>query len=285
MRNEGVINLNKPKGITSFEAVRRIRKLLKRKVGHGGTLDPDASGVLPILVGKATRIQEYLRDLRKTYMAKIELGKETDTYDSSGKILRLGDFSKVSRGDVERAISRFIGEVEQLPPPFSAIKYRGKPLYELARKGEDVPLKPRRVIFYNIKLLSFSPPYIELEVECGWGAYIRSLAKDIGDALGCGAHLKELVRTRYGPMKIEEALRIEDVYELVSRGEDVFHPIDWVLQHLPEVKIEDQGFLFGRPIKINMDFKGKVRVYKDDEFLGIGESDGEILKPLKVLKV
>ena len=286
MKSSGIINLRKPKGITSFEAVRRIRKHVEGRVGHGGTLDPDAEGVLPILIGKATRIQEFFKELRKTYRARIELGSSTDTYDASGRVTKRGDFSGVREEDVRRALSGFVGEIEQVPPPFSALKFKGRPLYELARRGEDVPLKPRKVHFYDIKLLSFSPPYVDVEVECGGGAYIRSLAHDLGEVLGCGAHLKELVRTRDGPFAIDDALTIDEAIEALEEGYDIIYPPDEVLQHMNAVILKDgRAFGEGRAIKASLPFRGKVRVYDGSgDFLGIGESTGEILKPVKVLK-
>ncbi|MGB2885276.1 MAG: tRNA pseudouridine(55) synthase TruB, partial [Dehalococcoidia bacterium] len=190
MAIDGILNLDKPRGKTSFEVVAVVRRVSgERRVGHGGTLDPEATGVLPIYLGQGTRLVEFLVDARKVYQAEIELGISTDTYDATGRIVGRGDTSALTREDVEAATYSFKGSVEQVPPMYSAVKHQGVPLYRWARAGIELPRKTRKVEFYRIEVLEWRPPLLSLEVECSKGTYIRSLAHDLGAKLGCGAHL------------------------------------------------------------------------------------------------
>lgn len=207
---DGFLNVHKPEGWTSFDVVNFVRRLTRvKRAGHGGTLDPAATGVLPVAVGRATRLLEYLGDARKVYRATVVLGVETDTYDAEGRVVAVSEAGHVSRRDVEAVLPRFTGEVLQTPPPYSAIKRGGKPLYEYARKGIAVEVEPRPVVIHRIDLVEFALPAFVLEVECGKGTYVRSLAHDLGQALGTGAHLRSLVRTRVGPFSLEEAVTPE----------------------------------------------------------------------------
>ena len=179
---------------TSFEVVAFVRRLSgERRVGHGGTLDPKATGVLPVGLGRGTRVAEFLAQENKVYRAQVELGTATDSYDVSGKVTWRGDVSAVTRELVEAALDSFRGLIEQTPPMYSALKYQGQPLYRLARAGIEVPRLPRKVNIFRLELLDFELPLLTLEVACSKGTYIRSLAHDLGQALGCGAHLKSLV--------------------------------------------------------------------------------------------
>jgi tRNA pseudouridine55 synthase len=206
----GILNVNKPAGWTSFDAVRFIRSRCdERRVGHGGTLDPAATGVLPVLIGQATRMTEYLVDASKTYLATIELGIETDTYDAEGNIIQRSDASGVTLADVERALPAFLGEQEQTPPLYSALKRDGVPLYKRARAGEAVAVEPRRVRTERLELVAFESPLLRLLIECGKGFYVRSLAHDLGHSLGVGGTLIELVRSRVGPFLLEDAVDLE----------------------------------------------------------------------------
>ena len=215
---DGFLNVHKPAGWTSFDVVNFVRRLTRvKRAGHGGTLDPAATGVLPVALGRATRLLEYLGDARKVYLATVVLGVETDTYDAEGRVVAQGDASGVSRADVEAVLPRFLGRIQQAPPPYSAVKRGGRPLYEYARKGMAVEVEPRPVDVYRLDIRSFEPPSLVLEVECGKGTYVRSLAHDIGRALGAGAHLAALVRTRVGPFTLDDAVTPE---ELRAAGPD-----------------------------------------------------------------
>jgi tRNA pseudouridine55 synthase len=215
----GVLNLNKPAGWTSFDAVNFVRgRTGIKRVGHAGTLDPAATGVLPLLLGGATRLAEYAVDTTKTYRARIELGVETNTYDSDGEVLSRHDPSGISRSEVERAVSAFRGEFEQTPPAFSAIKRAGVPLYKLARRGEAVTPAPRRVTVEKLDLISFEPPILEIAIDCRKGFYVRSLAHDIGAQLGVGATLAGLERTRVGAFRLEDAVSLESLTRTIEAG-------------------------------------------------------------------
>ena len=230
---DGILNIDKPAGWTSFDVVNFVRSRTRvRRVGHAGTLDPAATGVLPVLLGRATRLTEYLVDATKTYVARIELGVETNTYDAEGEVVGHRDASGVTLSDVERAIAPFRGEFEQTPPAFSAIKRGGVPLYKLARKGEQVELEPRPVRVEKLDIKSYAAPYLELEIDCSKGFYVRSLAHDIGARLDVGGTLAGLVRTRAGSFRLEEAVDIETLTAEISDGswqERVFAPDEVVL--------------------------------------------------------
>ena len=210
----GILNVNKPYGITSMEVVRRLKRASRQKrVGHGGTLDPVATGVVPICFGQATRMMEYLVDGRKEYRAEIELGATTDTYDALGKVVERRPTDGVALEDVEAAIAPYLGTVKQVPPMYSALKRQGKRLYDLARAGIEVEREPRDVVVHWTRLLDWSPPIISIEVGCGRGFYMRSLAHDVGQALGCGGHLKSLERLRSGSFYVADAVELDDAEE------------------------------------------------------------------------
>jgi tRNA pseudouridine55 synthase len=211
---DGILNVDKPAGISSYRVVARIKRLTGEKhVGHAGTLDPDATGVLPVCLGKATRIVQYLTDSTKTYIATIELGICTDTYDAAGKVTQRADASGIDRIKVDAALVRFRGAISQTPPMYSALKYQGQPLYKLAREGISVERKSRAVTIHKLEITDWQPPEISLEIECTKGTYIRSLAHDLGQALGCGAYLKNLKRTRCGIFEISEAVTLAKLEE------------------------------------------------------------------------
>ena len=217
---DGLLNISKPAGLTSFATVARVRALAgEKRAGHAGTLDPMATGVLPIGLGAGTRVLSYLLELPKLYRAEIELGATTDTYDAQGRTISHGDPSHITEEGVREALRGFAGEVSQRPPAYSALKLRGQPFYSLARKGHPQSPAPRRVKVYAIRLLAFQPPRVLLEAEVGRGFYLRSLAHDLGEALGCGGFLKVLVRLRYGPFLLDEAYPPE--------GDLLSHPCPW----------------------------------------------------------
>jgi tRNA pseudouridine55 synthase len=195
---EGIVLFNKPKNYTSYQIVEFFKKRTKKKVGHGGTLDPLAEGLLILGIGKYTKeLNKFLKESVKTYIAEIILGTRSTTYDREGKITQTNaDFTQTKADKIEKILNSFIGEIEQIPPPFSAVKIKGKPAYFLARKGKKVELKPRKVKIYEIKILNYNWPILKIEVTCSSGTYIRSLANDIGEKLGCGGYLNDLKRTR-----------------------------------------------------------------------------------------
>jgi tRNA pseudouridine55 synthase len=207
---DGILNINKPSGLTSFDIVAQVKRLTgEKKVGHGGTLDPLASGILPVFLGQATRLAEYMLEHRKTYRAEIELGISTDTYDAEGRIVSRGDASNIATQQIEAALTRFRGQILQTPPAYSALKQKGQPIYKAARQGIDVKLESRPVTIYHLELLVYQSPLLILEIECGKGTYIRSIAHDLGREIGSGAYLKSLVRTAYGPFNLKNAAALE----------------------------------------------------------------------------
>jgi tRNA pseudouridine55 synthase len=241
---DGILNIDKPAGKTSFSVVAMVKRLTgERHAGHAGTLDPDAIGVLPVCLGRGTRIIEFLMDTIKIYRAQIEFGKATDTYDGSGKITRQEDPSGIDITRLEKALESFRGTIQQTPPMYSAIKHKGQPLYKLARAGIDVERKSRTIRIHRLELISWQPPEVTLDIECSKGTYIRSLAHDLGQALGCGAYLKSLVRTRCGIFDIKDAISITQLEEACRRGDwqQFLHPIDSVLQDLQAIIVDEAG--------------------------------------------
>ena len=272
---DGILNIDKPYGITSMEVVRRLKRAGRlKRVGHGGTLDPVATGVVPICIGQATRVMEYLVDNTKEYRASIKMGVKTDTYDSMGQETGRTDSSHVTRADVEQVLGSFKGVTQQVPPMYSALKRQGKRLYELARAGIEVEREARRVEVFRIELVEWSPPVATVEVGCGRGFYMRSLAHDLGEVLGCGAHLDGLVRLRSGPFKISDALSLEEGERRLSEGawRDVLHAPDAVLQHLRAAivgKRIEELIRHGRPLPTGLrapppDPKELCRTYSVD---------------------
>lgn len=235
---DGILNIHKPSGKTSFGVVSVVKQLIReRRVGHAGTLDPMASGVLPVCFGKGTRIVEFLLEASKTYYAKIELGLATDTYDAKGNTTRLGDYSNINKEQIEQSLDQFRGFIHQIPPMFSAIKYNGKRLYQFAREGISIKRKGRTTYIYSLELLDYKPPLITIKIECSRGTYIRTLAHDLGELLGCGAHLRKLVRLSYGPFKIESAIslnKLEDAF-LNNNWQRFIYPLDTVFHNFPRV--------------------------------------------------
>ncbi|HLF72086.1 MAG TPA: tRNA pseudouridine(55) synthase TruB [Dehalococcoidia bacterium] len=229
----GLLIVNKPAGWTSSDVVGFVRGRSRvKRVGHAGTLDPAATGVLPLLLGHATRLAEYLVDATKTYAATIELGVETDTYDADGEVLARNDASGVSRDAIEAALQAFRGEFDQLPPAYSAIKREGVPLYKRIRRGEDVALEPRRVRVDELHITAYEPPFVSLEIDCAKGFYVRSLAHDLGAVLGVGGSLSKLVRTRVGAFSLASAVDIETLraeFEAGTWQERLFAPDEVLL--------------------------------------------------------
>jgi tRNA pseudouridine55 synthase len=232
MTVNGILNINKSEGMTSFGVVSRLKRLSGEKhVGHTGTLDPMATGVLPVCFGQATRISSLIMETDKTYIAGIKLGIATDTYDREGKITETNDTSDLTAEQVITALESFTGTIEQVPPAYSAIKHQGKKLYQLARSGILVQPKARKVTINRLNILSIELPLISIEVACSKGTYIRSLAHDLGQKLGCGAHLDKLVRTRCGLFKLDDAIELSAVADAFKQGnwQRLLHPLDYPL--------------------------------------------------------
>lgn len=231
---DGILNINKPSGPTSFHIVSLVKRLSgERRVGHAGTLDPMATGVLPVCLGQGTRMVQFLIDNTKTYRAEIELGVATDTYDAQGRITQQGDLSGISRSQLESELASFCGLIYQVPPMYSALKFQGKPLYKLARAGITVERRSRPVKIHHLELMDWQPPLATIEVVCGRGTYIRSLAHDLGQRLGCGAYLKSLTRLRYGLFDIREAVSVPQLEDAFRYGywQRFIYPVDSVLLH------------------------------------------------------
>ena len=243
----GFINFYKAVGITSMEAVRQIRKIpgMTRKIGHAGTLVPLAKGILPICVGKGTRLMENVLEGRKRYQVDINLGAVTETYDGEGTIEITGSVDGLSRPEIEQCIQTFIGETEQTPPMYSALKVEGKRLYNLARAGISVPRQPRLITIYDIDILDFHKSSLTLMVECGKGVYIRSLAHDLGQKLGCGGYVSDLERVACGSFYKAKAVTLQDLEAKDNYGEigwvSCLEPIDFVLQGLKPVVVSDSA--------------------------------------------
>jgi tRNA pseudouridine55 synthase len=239
---DGIFNINKPTGITSHDVVARIRKLLKqRRVGHAGTLDPGADGVLPICVGQATRVAEYLSESGKAYRATVMFGVVTDTYDAEGVVLRTTNPVGLTLTEIEAALQHFLGPQLQLPPRYSAIKLQGQPAYKRVRSGEEVTLEPRPITIYQLHVLDWQMPHLTLAVECSKGTYIRSLAFDLGERLGYGAYLSALTRTRSGPFSLTDSITLEQLTEAIAqgRGEQYLFPSDKVLDSYPALQLDE----------------------------------------------
>jgi tRNA pseudouridine55 synthase len=253
----GILNVNKGPGETSFQVVGYVRRRSGvRRVGHAGTLDPAATGVLLVCLGQAARVSEYLMALGKTYRATVRLGVSTTTYDSEGEVTRSEDASGVTESAVRDALKPFEGEIMQTPPAYSAVKVGGERAYRMARRGESVALKARRAVIYRIEVLRYEAPELEIEVECGKGTYIRSLAHDLGEALGCGAHLSALRRTRVGPFDIDDAVDRDELEAAFDDGtwtERVL-PMDYGLQALPGITLhieDEKDIRHGQAVRID----------------------------------
>ena len=238
----GIFNIDKPAGPTSFQVVSLVRRLSGvRRVGHAGTLDPSATGVLVVCLGQATRLVEYMMEATKVYRAEVHLGITTDTLDATGTPVSQADPSNIDRRQVEEALTAFVGEIDQVPPMFSALKYNGEPLYRYARAQRQVERQARRVTIHRLQLLAFRPPLATIEVECGKGTYIRALAHDLGQQLGCGAHLAALARLRVGPFTLDDACSLPQLEAAFQEGrwQSLLHPPDAALPSLPAVTLSE----------------------------------------------
>jgi len=240
MNLEGILPMNKPRGLTSHDVVARARRMLGlRRIGHTGTLDPEVSGVLPLCLGRATRMVEYIQDLPKEYLATLRIGLSTDTEDLTGRILEQAGHVHLREAEVRDAFSRFVGEIEQIPPMYSAVKVKGQKLYELARKGREVERRPRKVTILQLDILELDltnrHPEIRFRVLCSKGTYIRTLCADIGKELGYPAVMANLVRTSAGAIRLEQCISLEQLEEAAANGDisPYLIPADRALPHLP----------------------------------------------------
>ena len=279
----GFLNIYKPKGMTSHDVVAKLRRITKiKQIGHTGTLDPFAEGVLPVCIGKATRLIEYLSD-DKEYLATVQFGASTTTYDLEGEKTSVSD-KRVNQDDVESFLKYFEGEIFQIPPIYSAIKVNGKKLYEYARKGESVEIEPRKVTLYSIKLRSFDYDLQQAEIciKCSKGTYIRSIAHDLGQKLGCGAYLVRLVRTQAGSLKIDDSIKLKDDMNI---SDNLINPIDKL--DYPKYAVEDfelEKIKNGVPIKNKNIEHGSIviLIYNKNEICAVGEADNDKIKLKKV---
>lgn len=285
----GVLPVDKPVGPTSHDAVARARRALDtRQVGHTGTLDPFASGLLLVCVGSATRLAEYLTGLPKTYVATMRLGEATDTDDLTGEAISTSDgWRSVSPDAVEAALRAQVGTIQQLPPAYSAKKVDGERMYAAARRGEEVARTAVPVTIYAIRVIQIALPEVEFEVECGAGTYIRAIARDAGDALGVGGHLRALRRTRAGSHAVDRAVPLDGLGDADRVRAAMLSPLEAV-SHLPRVMVDADGVAalrFGRAVPAAADTPEDVPVAlasAEGELLGIGERSGDVVQPRKV---
>lgn len=291
----GILLLDKPAGATSNQALQRVKHLYNaRKAGHTGSLDPLATGLLPLCFGEATKISGFLLNADKQYRVRARLGLRTDTGDRDGKVLEERDPGGIDAARVESVLAGFRGEIEQTPPMYSARKHQGKRLYELARQGIEVAREARTVSIYQLDSLAFENNELELDVACSKGTYVRTLVEEIGEELGCGAHVTELRRLGVAPYAGRPMYTVEDLDARREQGgfealDALLLPVDTALTHLPEVRLgEDASFYLGRGQPVlapNAPTSGEVRLYRGECFLGVGEvlPDGRV-GPRRLLK-
>lgn len=257
----GILNLDKPEGMNSRKVVDRVDTLVKpEKAGHAGTLDPLATGVLVVCIGRATRLISYVQQQPKEYRATFLLGQRSNTDDITGEVIETPDLTPITREHIEALLPQFVGKIEQVPPQFSAVHVNGKRAYKLARAGKEVTLEPRTVEVYRISVLDYQFPQLKLEIECGSGTYIRSIGRDLGEQLGCGAVMSSLVRTRIGPFRLAEATSLDDL-NAESLPKQLL-PATTALTQLPQYICQTQDLdeiQVGRPIS----YKGDTPL--DDE--------------------
>ncbi|HEY7926003.1 MAG TPA: tRNA pseudouridine(55) synthase TruB [Candidatus Dormibacteraeota bacterium] len=289
-----ILAIDKPAGMTSFDAVRVVRRVFdERRVGHAGTLDPTATGLLPICIGQATRLVDYFHQQSKTYRCVVRFGERSDTLDTEGEVVSGGDASALTEVDVRAAAAAFVGDIEQVPPMHSAVRHQGEHLYELARRGQEVERKARPVRIESVELIAFRPGVraeAEIEVVSGKGAYMRVLAADIGEALGTGALLAWLSRTVYGGLRLEDAVTPDALAESDDPGTALLPP-ERAVSFLPRVDLApQQATMIGRgqsvwlPRMPQLTAGNQVRVHSaDGRLIAIGEIAGNLLRPTKVL--
>lgn len=285
----GILNIDKPAGMTSHDVVARVRRMSgQRRVGHAGTLDPAATGVLVVCLGQATRVAEYLMASDKIYRARIRLGVSTDTHDAEGQVTATAEVD-VGEEEGRRALASFVGSIQQVPPMYSALKHQGVPLYKLARQGIVLERKPRSIEIHDIELLDWTPPLLTIRVNCSPGTYIRALARDLGQKLGCGAHLQSLTRLASGRFTLEEAVSLGELAEALAEGnwQEFIHPLDEALLDFEHMVVDAEAenrIRHGQQIQ-GPDSPGLRRAYsRTGEFIAILRYDPQtgLWQPKKV---
>jgi tRNA pseudouridine55 synthase len=298
----GILILDKPPGLTSNGALQRVRRVFDaRKGGHTGSLDPLATGALPICLGEATKLSAYLLDADKTYEVVVRLGERTDTADSDGQVTETAEVPPLDEETVEAALAKFRGEIEQIPPMYSAVKHQGKRLYELARKGEEVERKPRVITIHELSLDGLSGSELTISVRCSKGTYVRTLAEDLAEALGTLGHVSALRRTTAGPFGPDGMVTLDELESMAEKAEQagdrsfesldaLLLPMDQALRDWPEVELDQDSAWYlrrGQPVMVaGAPTEGQLRIYGPDRlFLGLGEvlPDGRI-SPRRLLK-
>jgi len=288
----GILNINKPAGMTSHDVVDRVRQISgQRRVGHAGTLDPLATGVLLVCLGQATRVAEYLMASNKAYRAEIRLGVSTNTHDAEGEVMATAEVN-LCEEEVREALATFVGSIQQVPPMYSALKREGTPLHRLARQGITVEREARSVEIHNIELLNWTSPLLTIRVECSPGTYIRALARDLGQKLGCGAHLQSLTRLASGHFTLEQAVSLDELAEAFERGDwqKFIHPIDEALLDFEPVVVDAQmekRIRHGRQVQ-GPDAPGLRRAYSQNgDLIAILRHDPQtgLWQPKKVFKL
>lgn len=294
---DGIINVNKPAGWTSQDVCTKLRHVLNiRKIGHTGTLDPMATGVLPVCVGKATRIIEYFDKDSKSYHASMKLGITSDTLDITGKITETAGCPEVSEKAVREAFKAYTGNVKQIPPKYSALKINGKRAYDLAREGKDFEIRPREITIYDntVTRIDLENGELEFDVTCSKGTYIRTICDDIGRELGCGAVMTALTRTASGYFRIEDSYTVEEIIEAEDPLEKMLIPADITLEKLGKIELNDNritAFIngnssWGKGFRVTepSSFDELYRVYGNSSFLGVGAVENGSLVPKKVIR-
>ncbi len=284
----GVVNINKEKGFTSHDVVAKLRGIVgQKKIGHTGTLDPDATGVLPVCFGKATKLCDMLTDKSKTYETVMLLGKTTDTQDISGTALSEGSFDKIDNEMAEKCIGEFVGDYLQVPPMYSALKVNGKKLYELARQGIEVERKARPVVIHHIRILEMDLPRVRMEVSCSKGTYIRTLCHDIGQKLGCGACMEELVRTQVSRFTLAESYTLEQVRELKEAGrlDEIIVPIDAMFDKYDAVTLKKEfaAFAYNGNVFMPKHIMEKIEL-SEGKFVRVYDMEGQFIAIYKYEK-
>jgi tRNA pseudouridine55 synthase len=290
----GILLLDKPLGMTSNAALQRVKRLYgARKAGHTGSLDPLATGLLPLCLGEATKLSAFLLDADKRYQVRVRLGITTSTADAEGEVIATAPWEGVDEARIRTLLPRFTGEIEQLPPMYSAVKHKGERLYNLARQGIEVEREPRRITIYRLELTEWAPPELSLDVHCSKGTYVRTLAEDLGNAAGCGAHVSGLRRSGVGPYGTNGPVTLERVEAAAQEGypalDALLLPMQSALAHWPELRVSDDAAYYmkqGQPVLVpQAPPQGWVRLYtKAGQFLGVGSilDDGRV-QPRRLL--
>ena len=279
----GFLNIYKPQGKTSHDVVAILRRVTKiKQIGHTGTLDPFAEGVLPVCIGKATRLIEYLDD-DKAYVGTVQLGRSTTTYDTEGDEVNSSD-KKVTLQEIQEILPKFRGEIQQLPPIYSAIKVNGKKLYEYARKGEEVKIEPRKVNIYKLEIVKFDEEkqILDLHIECSKGTYIRSIAHDLGEVLGCWGHLIKLVRIKAGKFEVNEAIKLDSLETKEQVGENLIYPLEYL--EYPKYELnesEKEKVSHGMAIKTDI-ANGTVLLTQKNQLIAVAQVENKKAKISKV---